>query len=166
MVYLSSFFAHQNTAQAIQVAQEALAEIPVTDLKLRSSLFSTLYRAYGMEGDIEKSAPAYRECLRLALAAGEYGMVADTTMVRAFDLCQYGRFDEAAAYCQAIIDAGARLKERCFIQRDRAISGWQAFTWNEMTSKRLKITSCGGWHFVARERCMASTRLPSSGLAY
>ena len=96
MVYLSAFLAHQNTAQAIQVAQETLAEIPVTDLKLRSSLFSTLYRAYGMEGDIDQSAPAYRECLRLAQEAGEYNIIADTTMVRAFDLCQYGRFDEAA----------------------------------------------------------------------
>lgn len=112
LVYLSALFAHQNTSHAIQIAQEALGEIPETDLKLRSSLFSTLYRAYGMEGDIAKSASAYRECLRLAQTAGEYGMVANTTMVRAFDLCQYGRLDEAVEYCQVIVDAGARLKKK------------------------------------------------------
>ena len=70
MVFLSSFFAHQNTSRAIQIAQEVLVEIPEGDLKLQASLFSTLYRAYGMEGDIEKSAPAYRECLRLASSRG------------------------------------------------------------------------------------------------
>ncbi len=112
LVYLSAFFAHQNTSRAIQMAQEALGEIAETDLKLRSSLFSTLYRAYGMEGDIKKSASAYGECLRLAQAAGEYGMVANTTMVRAFDLCQYGRLDEAVEYCQIIVDTGARLKRK------------------------------------------------------
>jgi LuxR family transcriptional regulator, maltose regulon positive regulatory protein len=114
MVHLSSFFAHQNTSRAIQIAQEALVEIPEGDLKLQASLFSTLYRAYGMEGDIEKSTPAYRECLRLAVAAGQYGMASNTTMVRAFDLCQYGRLDEAARYCQVIIDAGAQSKRKVF----------------------------------------------------
>jgi homoserine acetyltransferase len=36
------------------------------------------------------------ESLRLAQAAGQYGMISVTTMVRAFDLCQYGRLEEAA----------------------------------------------------------------------
>jgi LuxR family maltose regulon positive regulatory protein len=114
MVYISLLMAHQNTSCAIQMAQEALAEVPENDLKLRAFLFSALYRAYGMEGDIEKSAPAYRECLRLAQAAGQYGMVSNTTMIRAFDLCQYGRLDEAAHYCQMILDAGAKLKRKAF----------------------------------------------------
>jgi ATP/maltotriose-dependent transcriptional regulator MalT len=113
-VYLSSFFAHQNTSRAIQLAQEALGEIHETDLKLQASLYSTLYRAYGMEGDIEKSTLAYRECLRRAVAAGEYRLLSNTTMVRAFDLCQYGRFDEAAGDCLAIIAAGDRLKKKVF----------------------------------------------------
>jgi LuxR family maltose regulon positive regulatory protein len=114
MVYLSAFYAHQNTSRAIEIAEEALAEISEGDLKLRASLFSTLYRAYGMEGDIEKSAPAYRECLRLAQATGQYGMVSNTTMVRAFDLCQYGQLDEAARYCQLIIEAGNQVKQKVF----------------------------------------------------
>lgn len=114
MVYLSLFMAHQNTARAIQIAQEALDEIPEGDLRLRAFLFSALYRAYGMDGDIEKSEPAYLECLRLAQVASQYGMVSNTTMVRTFDLCQYGRLDEAAQYCQVILDIGARLKRKVF----------------------------------------------------
>ena len=70
MVYLSMFMAHQNTSRAIRIAEEALGEIPEKNVRLRASLFSVLYRAYGMEGDIEKSAPAYRECFDLALIAG------------------------------------------------------------------------------------------------
>jgi LuxR family maltose regulon positive regulatory protein len=114
MVYLSAFMAHQNTSRAIQMAQEALTEIPDDDQRLKASLFSTLYRAYGMAGDIEKSAPAYRDCLRLAQAVNMYGMMSNTTMVRAFDLCQYGRLDEAARYCQLIIDVGAQSKQKVF----------------------------------------------------
>jgi LuxR family maltose regulon positive regulatory protein len=114
MVYLSAFMAHQNTSRAIQMAQEALEEISDEDQRLKASLFSTLYRAYGMEGDIEKSAPAYRECLRLAQAAGMYGMASNTTMVRAFDLCQYGKLDEAARYCQLIIDTCIQSKQKAF----------------------------------------------------
>ena len=105
LVYLSGFMAHQNTARAIQMAQEALGEISGDDLRLRASLFTTLYRAYGMEGDIEKSAPAYREGLRLAQDAGSFGLMSNITMVRAFDLCQYGRLDKSARYCQQVIEA-------------------------------------------------------------
>ena len=111
-VYLSAFMAHQNTSRAIQMAQEALPEIPDDDSRLKSSLFSTLYRAYGMEGDIEKSAPAYRECMRLAEEAGMLGMMGNVTMVRAFDLCQYGRLDEAARYCQQVIQACTQSKQK------------------------------------------------------
>ncbi len=114
MVYLSMFMAHQNTSRAIRIAEETLGEIPEKNTKLRASLFSVLYRAYGMEGDIEKSAPAYRECFDLALTAGQYEMLANTTMVRAFDLCQYGRLDEAVRYCQAVLDAGARSGRKVF----------------------------------------------------
>lgn len=104
MVFLCLFLAHQNTSRTIQITQELLGELPEDNLRLRAFLYSALYRAYGMEGDIEKSAPAYRECLRLAHGTDEYGMVSITTMVRAFDLCQYGRLDEAVQYCQEIID--------------------------------------------------------------
>lgn len=106
LAYLCLFLAHQNTTLTIQIAEAALAEIPEGDLKVRAFLFSALYRAYGMQGNIEKSTPAYRECLRLSQTIKDYGMVSVTTMVRAFDLCQYGRLDEAAMYCQTIIDAG------------------------------------------------------------
>jgi LuxR family maltose regulon positive regulatory protein len=123
LVYLSLFMAHQNTYRAIQMAQEVLDEIPESDLKLRAFLFSALYRAYGMDGDIEKSAPAYRECLRLAQAANQYAMISNTTMVRAFDLCQYGRLDEAASYCQVILDAGAQLKRKVFYPAGTAYIG-------------------------------------------
>lgn len=110
MVYLSIFFAHQNTARAIRMASEALQTIPEGNRRLRASVYSVLYRAHGMDGDIDTSAPAYRECFRLSMAAGEYGLISDTTMVRAFDLCQYGRLDEAAEYCRAIIQAGPPSK--------------------------------------------------------
>jgi ATP/maltotriose-dependent transcriptional regulator MalT len=114
MVHLSLFFAFQNTSRAIQIAQEALNETPEGDLKMRAYLFSAFYRAYGMEGDIEKSAQAYRESLRMAEAAGQYGMISNTTMIRAFDLCQYGRLDEAAKYCRLIINASSQMKQRVF----------------------------------------------------
>jgi LuxR family maltose regulon positive regulatory protein len=112
MVYLSAFMAHQNTSRAMQMAREALEEISDEDQRLRASLFSTLYRAYGMDGDIEKSAPAYRECLRLAQNAGMYGFMSNITMVRAFDLCQYGKLDEAARYCQMVVDACIQSKQK------------------------------------------------------
>ena len=111
-VYLSAFMAHQNTSRAIQMAQGALEGISEEDQRLRASLFSTLYRGHGMEGDIGKSAPAYRECLRLAQEAGMYGLMSNITMVRAFDLCQYGRLEEAARYCQLVIDACKQSKQK------------------------------------------------------
>jgi LuxR family maltose regulon positive regulatory protein len=114
MVYLSAFYAHQNTAHAIEIAQATLQGVQPEETRLQAMLYSTLYRAYGMEGDIKRSAPAYRESLRLALAAGEYGMLANTTMVRAFDLCQYGRLEEAARYCREILEAGAATGQRVF----------------------------------------------------
>jgi LuxR family maltose regulon positive regulatory protein len=79
-----------------------------------ATLYSAFYRAYGMEGDIEKSAQAYRESLRLSQAVGQYSMISNTTMIRAFDLCQYGRLDEAARYCQVIIEAGSEQKQKNF----------------------------------------------------
>ena len=114
LVHFSLFFAFQNTSRAIQIAQEALDEIPEGDLKMRAYLYSAFYRAYGMEGDVEKAAQAYRESFRLAEAAGQYGMISNTTMIRAFDLCQYGRLDEAAKYCQLVIKAGSRIRQKAF----------------------------------------------------
>jgi LuxR family maltose regulon positive regulatory protein len=114
LVHLSLFFAFQNTSRAIRIAQEALDEIPEGDLKMRAYLYSAFYRAYGMDGDVEKAAQAYRKSFRLAEAAGQYGMISNTTMIRAFDLCQYGRLDEAAKYCQLVIHAGARISQKVF----------------------------------------------------
>jgi len=114
MVYLCLFLAHQNTYRAIQIAEETLAELPEEDLRLRAYLFSALYRAYGMNGNIEKSEPAYRECLRTAQAAGHYSIATNTTMVRAFDLQQYGKLDEAARYCQSMIEHGDHLGQKVF----------------------------------------------------
>ena len=59
MVYLCLFLAHQNTYRAIQIAEETLAELPEDDLRLALTLCSALYRAYGMNGNMEKSEPAY-----------------------------------------------------------------------------------------------------------
>lgn len=108
-VYLALFLAFQNTRRAIRIAQEALAKIPQEHLKLRAFLFSALYRAHGMEGDYDRAREAYEECMRLTQAARHYGMAANTTMIRTFDLCQYGKLDEAARYCKTIIDAGSHL---------------------------------------------------------
>jgi LuxR family maltose regulon positive regulatory protein len=90
-------------------------ELPEHELKSRASAWSTLYRAYGMDGQIEAATQAYKECFRLAQAAGEYGMLGNTTMIRAFDLCQYGRLDEAAQYCRSVIDAGERSHQQVFL---------------------------------------------------
>lgn len=114
LVNLSLFYAFQNTTKAIQIAEETLAEIPEEDLHMRAYLYSVFYRAYGMEGDIEKSAAAYRESFRLAEITGQYEMISNTTKIRTFDLCQYGRLDEAAEYCQRIINAGAQRKSKVF----------------------------------------------------
>ena len=134
MVYLCLFLAHQNTSRAIRIAQEALVELPEGDLKLRICIFSALYRAYGMDGNIEKSEPAYQECLRLAQAAGQYSVASNTTMVRAFDLCQYGRLHEAAKYCQSILDAGARLKRKVFYPAGPSYIGLAGIylEWNDL----------------------------------
>lgn len=122
-VYLSLLMAHQNTARAIQISESALFEIPEDDLKLRAYLYSTLYRAYGMDGHIEKATSAYRECLRLAQLTGQYGMVSNTTMIRAFDLCQYGRLDEGAKYCQIILEAGEKAQRKVFYPAGTAYVG-------------------------------------------
>jgi len=114
MVYLCLFLAHQNTYRAIQIAEETLAELPENDLKLRTYLFSALYRAHGMNGNMEKSELAFRECLRTAQAAGHYSIAANTTMVRAFDLQQYGKLEEAARYCQSMIERGDHLGQKVF----------------------------------------------------
>jgi LuxR family maltose regulon positive regulatory protein len=114
LVNLALFFAFQNTNKAFQIAEEALAEIPETDLKLRAYIYSVFYRTYGTLGNIEKSAAAYRESFRLAELTGQYEMISNTTKIRTFDLCQYGRLDEAMEYCQRIIDIGARRKSKVF----------------------------------------------------
>ncbi|MFN2198421.1 MAG: LuxR C-terminal-related transcriptional regulator [Anaerolineales bacterium] len=114
LVHLALFFAFQNTAKAIQIADEALAEIPEDDLEMRAYIFSALYRGYGMEGNIEKSAAAYRESFRLAEITGQYEMISNSTKIRTFDLFQYGRLDEAAEYCQRIINAGKQRKSKVF----------------------------------------------------
>jgi len=114
LVNLSLFFAFQNTSKAIQIAEETLAEIPEDDLQMKAYLYSSFYRAYGMEGDIDKSAAAYRESFRLAEITGQYEMISNTTKIRTFDLCQYGRLDEAAEYCQRIIDAGSKRGSTVF----------------------------------------------------
>ncbi len=67
-----------------------------------------------MNGNIEKSQPAYQECLRAAQAAGHYSIAANTTMVSAFDLAQYGRLHEAARYCRSIIEYGDHLGQKVF----------------------------------------------------
>jgi LuxR family maltose regulon positive regulatory protein len=114
LVNLSLFFAFQNTTKAIRIAEETLAEIPEDDLQMKAYLYSSFYRAYGMEGDIDKSAAAYRESFRLAEITGQYEMISNTTKIRTFDLCQYGRLDEATEYCQRIIDAGAKRGSTVF----------------------------------------------------
>jgi LuxR family maltose regulon positive regulatory protein len=114
LVNLALFFAFQNTSKAFQIAEEALAEIPETDLKLRAYIYSVFYRTYGTLGNIEKSAAAYRESFRLAELSGQLEMISNTTKIRTFDLCQYGRLDEAMEYCQRIIDIGARRKTKVF----------------------------------------------------
>lgn len=114
LVNLAMFYAFQNTAKAIQVAEDTLAEIPEDDLHMRAYLFSTFYRAYGMEGDVDKASTAYRESFRLAEVTGQYEMISNTTKIRTYDLCQYGKLDEAAEYCQRIIDFGKQQKLKVF----------------------------------------------------
>jgi LuxR family maltose regulon positive regulatory protein len=114
LVHLSLFYAFQNTSKAIQIAEDTLAETPESDLQMRAYIYSSLYRGYGMEGNIERSAAAYRESFRLAEITGQYEMISNSTKIRTFDLCQYGRLDEAADYCQRIISAGARRKSKVF----------------------------------------------------
>lgn len=114
LVHLALSFAFQNTTKAIQIAEDALAEMPEVDNVMGTYLYSAFYRAYGMEGDYEKAAQAYRECLRYSEISGQYSLVANTSMIRTFDLCQYGRLDEAAHYCQHIIDAGERMQHSVY----------------------------------------------------
>jgi LuxR family maltose regulon positive regulatory protein len=114
LVNLAMLFAFQNTTKAFQIAEQALAEIPDSDLDLRAFIYSVFYRTYGTLGDIEKSASAYRESFRLAELTGQYVMISNTTKIRTFDLCQYGRLDEAAEYCQRIIDVGTQRKTKVF----------------------------------------------------
>jgi LuxR family maltose regulon positive regulatory protein len=104
LVYLCLFLAHQNPARTIPIAHELLDKLPEREPGPRAFVFSALYRAYGMQGDVGKSEPAYQACLRLSLAAGQFGLLANTTMVRAFDLAQYARLHEAAHFCQLIIE--------------------------------------------------------------
>lgn len=122
-VYLSMLMAHQHTARAIQMSESTLLELPEDDLKLRAFLYSTLYRAIGMDGQFEKATSAYRECLRLAQLTGQYGMISNTTMIRAFDLCQYGRLEEAEKYCQIILDIGKQEQRKVFYPAGTAYIG-------------------------------------------
>lgn len=142
MMYLCLFLAHQNTSRTIQIAQETLAETPASDHRLRTMLFSALYRAHGMDGDIEQAAAAYRECVRLALAGGLYGVAANTTMVRAFDLCQYGRLEEAADYCHLIVERGEQSEQRVFYAAGPAYIGLAGIhlEWNDLDEAEDYLT--------------------------
>ena len=106
LVHLSLFLAFQNTNKAIQIANEAQKVISDEDDLLKAYLYSVFYRAYAMIGDINRAAEAYKESLRLSEKSGRLGMIANTTMIRTYDLCQYGRLDEASFYCEKIIQAG------------------------------------------------------------
>jgi LuxR family maltose regulon positive regulatory protein len=106
LVHLSMFLAFQNTGKAIQIADEAQKVISDEDDLLKAYLYSVFYRAYGMIGDVDRAAEAYKESLRLSEKSGRLGMIANTTMIRTYDLCQYGRLDEASYYCERIIQAG------------------------------------------------------------
>ncbi|MCL4247035.1 MAG: AAA family ATPase [Anaerolineae bacterium] len=142
MAYLCLFLAHQNTTRTIQIAQAALAELPEDETRLRINLYSSLYRAYGMDGDYEQAAAAYRECFRLSQADGHYGQISNTSMVRAFDLCQYGRMDEAARYCRAIIEQGDPGEQRVFYAAGPSYIGLAGvyLEWHDLETAEAYLT--------------------------
>lgn len=114
LVNLALFYAFQNTDKAIEIAEETLKEIPDDDLHMQAYLYSAFYRSYGMLGILEKASAAYRECFRLAKITEQYEMISNATKIRTYDLCQYGKLDEAADYCQQIIDIGKAQKMKVF----------------------------------------------------
>jgi len=142
MSYLCLFLAHQNTARTIQIAHEALAELPEDDVRLRLNVYSALYRAHGMDGDYERGAAAYRESFQLAQTADLYYTFTNTTMVRSFDLCQYGRMDEAAHYCRAIIERSAQGDRRVVYETGPSLIGLGGvyLEWHDLDAAETYLT--------------------------
>ncbi|HEX9012295.1 MAG TPA: LuxR C-terminal-related transcriptional regulator [Anaerolineaceae bacterium] len=111
-VILGQFIALSgSTARGIRYAREALAGLPESDFGSRASAYSTLAIAYGLEGEAAQTNEAYRECIRLAQAAGYHTLAANTMMMRGMWLVHYGQLREAARTYQAIIDLGAGQNE-------------------------------------------------------
>ncbi len=122
-VRLALSYAFQNTRHTIRLAKDALEGIDQSDLITRSHAYSALYRAYGMQGDAKRSESAYNESLRLALAGKDYSTIANTTMIRSFDLAQYGRLSEASRICNHFLEATQPASARAHYPSGQAFIG-------------------------------------------
>jgi LuxR family maltose regulon positive regulatory protein len=125
-----------NTSRAISLSLEALAFLPEEDLASRARVFSALAISYGSEGDIQKADTAFRECIRLAVASGNYTLAAHTLMRGGIWLGYYGKLHDAARLYQSIIDLGTQARQKIFFP---AGQGWIGLAsiyleWNELES--------------------------------
>jgi LuxR family maltose regulon positive regulatory protein len=112
-----------NTSRAIGSACEALSFLPEEDQASRARVYSALAIAYGSEGDAEKADAAFRECLRLAQASGNYTLAAHTLMRGGIWLGYYGKLHEAARLFQSIIDMGVQAKQKIFFPAGQGLIG-------------------------------------------
>jgi LuxR family maltose regulon positive regulatory protein len=112
-----------NTSRAIRLSQEALAFLPEEDLASRARVFSALAISYGSEGDVQKADTAFSECIRLAIASGNYTLAAHTLMRGGIWLGYYGKLHEAARVYQSIIDLGAQTEQKIFFPAGQGLIG-------------------------------------------
>ena len=125
-----------NTSRAIQLAQEALGFLPEGDEGARARVFSALAIAYGSQGNVEEADAAFRECLRLAQASGNYSLAAHTMMRGGIWLGYYGKLHQAAALYQAIIDMEVQAGQQIFYPSGQGLIGLSGIylEWNELES--------------------------------
>ncbi len=123
-----------STSRAIRLASDAKARLPESDLASRARVHSALAIAYDLEGNADQAAPAYRECFRLAEAAGYYTLAAHTLMMMAQWRTNYGQLREAARLSQSIIDMGAQAGQKTFHPAGQGHIGLAAIhlEWNEL----------------------------------
>ena len=81
-----------------------------------------------------------------AQAAGHYSIAVNTTMVRTFDLQQYGKLNEAARYCQSIIEYGVHQGQKVFYPAGSCYIGLAGVYLERYELKKLKKLSNGEWN--------------------
>ena len=100
-----------NAAGSIRLAQEALGRLSEGDVAGRARVAFALAVAYSLDADTDNAELASRQCVHLAQAAGDHGLVAEMVALMAQGSYHHGQLHEAARLYQSVVDLGVASGE-------------------------------------------------------